>query len=872
MNTAPGPRPGGRRRFGPRLGPLLPNGLARAAVRFNPVSFAGTFVALTLTALIISACGFLADTGARARPAPHRYAAAPLVVTADQRAHLVTGRGEDREDSAEDVPDRARIAVGPATGKAQRIPGVSRVVPDATVTVHARHPAAALRGHGWGATAFTGARLHQGAPPRTDHDVVLTAATAAAHGAGPGDTVRLTTAEGDRPFHVTGIVADGERGRDDAVAWFTDARARELAGHPGKADALAVLTTPGADTEQVASRLRDALGDGPVVRTGRDRGTTEDSGQETGYGKEVLESLGFSFGGVAALTAVFTASGTVALAVSQRRREFALLRAVGATPRQIRRTVATETLFVAPLAGVLGCLPGSALARWWYGALRDRDAVPETLPLHLGAGPAAVAVAVTVGTALLAGWLAARRPARIRPGQALSEATRERFRPGIVRTVLGVGALAGGLAMARVAAEEGGEDAANLALAVVLLLMTAVGLLGQYVAKACAGLLGLVLRAGSAASHLAAANTWANARRLASAITPVVLAFAFCSTLVFLQTSEDRQTSRQQTAGLRADHLIVPGGEAAGLPRTVAGRAVGTPGVATAVAVRRDTVLVEIRSDGTFLQTAEAQGVAAGGTAGGAGRALAAVQDLDVREGSLARLRKGTVAVDRLVARGARVGVGDRLGMRLPDGTKVRPEVVAVYARGTGLSAVTLPRTALAGHVSDPYDSQVLVRRAPGADAGRVAQALGGLGGDVLDRSSWTELADRDRAVNRWGNLTMALVLAGFAAVAAANTLVMTVAERRRELAALRLVGATRRQVLRMVHWESALVAVSALGLGTAIALVTLFPMIDGLFQAPPYIPPGLYAAMAAGVAGLTLAATTIPARLLLARQERRPS
>ncbi|WP_055575431.1 hypothetical protein, partial [Streptomyces albus] len=60
--------------------------------------------------------------------------------------------------------------------------------------------------------------------------------------------------------------------------------------------------------------------------------------------------------------------------------------------------------------------------------------------------------------------------------------------------------------------------------------------------------------------------------------------------------------------------------------------------------------------------------------------------------------------------------------------------------------------------------------------------------------------------------------------------------------------------------------------LGTAIALVTLFPMIDGLFQAPPYIPPGLYAAMAAGVAGLTLAATTIPARLLLARQERRPS
>ncbi|UNS97014.1 FtsX-like permease family protein [Streptomyces tubbatahanensis] len=835
---------------------MLPNGLARSAVRAHPVAFAGTFVALTMTAMIISACAFLADTGARARAVPHRYADVPAVVTADQRAHLFTGSGEAREDVGETVPERARIAVGKATATARAVAGVARVVPDVTATVGAHHPAATLTGHGWGSAAFTGTELTAGAPPRTDRDAVLDADTAAARGLAPGDTLRLTTAEGDRAFRVTGVARAG-REDEGTAAWFSDAGARALAGHPSRADALAVLTAPGADTEAVASRLRHALGEGPVVRTGQAKGAAE--GADVAYGKEALEALGVSFGALAALTAVFTASGTVALSLTQRRREFALLRAVGATPRQIRRTVATEALLVAPLAGVLGCLPGAALARWWFGALRERDAVPKSVHLHLGATSVAVAVGVTVGTALLAGHLAARRPARTRPKEALGDAARERFRPGVVRTLLGLGALAGGLAMVRVAGREGGEDAANLALGVVLLLMTAVALLGQYVAKACSWLLGLPLRAGSAASALAAAGAWANARRLASALTPVVLAMSFGCTLLFLQTSEDWQTDLQQRAGLRADHIVTGSGgdESAGLPRTAAERAARTPGVSAAVGVLRTTVLVEIRSGGTFLQTADAQGVSEHG-----GR-LSAVEDLGVSHGSLDDLRDGTVAIDRLVARGARVGLGERIGLRLPDGTEARPEVVAVHTRGTGLSPIVLDRATLEGHLASPYDAEVLVRQEPGADTARVTKALSALG-EVLDTSAWTRAADRDRAVNRWGNLTMALVLGCFAAVAAANTLVMTVAGRRREMAALRLLGATRGQVLRMVHWEAALITVSALALGTGIALLTLRPMTEGLFQAPPHVPPALYAAIAATVTVLTFASTTVPARAVL--------
>ncbi|TRO69573.1 ABC transporter permease [Streptomyces sp. IB201691-2A2] len=807
---------------------FVPNGLARAAVRFKPAAFVGTFVALAMAAFIVSACGILLETGLRASVPPVRYAGAPVVAAADQRAHLVTGHGDNREDDAVPVPDRAWLD-NSLVAKAGSVTGARAAVPDVTFPVQTR-TGEQVTAHGWGSTAFTGERLTSGHAPG-EGEVALTKGVLAKGTV--GDRVTLTTADGPRTYRVSGLMKAGA-----PTAWFTDTEAVRVSGHPGRVDAIAVLPKDGVSAGTLKSQVEHALGNRAEVYAGGDRGTVEDS--SLAEAKEALIALGGSFGGIAATVAVFTAMGTVALSVAQRAREFALLRAIGTTPRQIRRSIATETLLVAPLAGLAGLLPGIALAGWWFGQLKDKGAIPEAVDLSVSYIPLLSTVGAVLLAALLAGYAAARRPARIKPGQALTEASVERLRPGWIRTPLGIAAAAGGCVCAGLAASLTGEDAANAALGIVMLFMLAVALLGPLVARACAALFGLPLRGAGASASLAAANSRTNARRLASAITPIVLAMAFSSVLVFMHTSEERVTQEQQRDGIVADHIVTSDG---GLAPGAVREAARAPEVTAAVGLLRTEVLV--RANG-YLNSASTQGVT------GSARDLARVQDLKVEKGALS-LKRGEIAVDASLAANAGAGVGDRMELRLPDGTKTSPRIVATYERGMGLSQVTMGQADLASHVGSAFATEVWTK---GGNAGDLAKV-----GTVLDREDYTTAQSLDRELNAWANTVMAAVLGGFAAVAAANTLVMTVLDRRRELGTLRLIGSTRRQVMRMIRWEALLVALAGIALGTAIALATLVPMMKGLTGQAPYIPPLVYGSFAAAIVILGLTAATVPAR-----------
>ncbi len=254
---------------------------------------------------------------------------------------------------------------------------------------------------------------------------------------------------------------------------------------------------------------------------------------------------------------VFADEPTGALDTNTAAEVLTLLRVIGATrarsgaPSRPRRCWSPRSR-ARPV-----CRPATPLPAGGSGSSRRRAPSPGRWSSPSpGSRSSSLAIGAGLLTSLLAGLLAARRPARIPPGRALGEAAVGRLRPGVIRTVLGVAALAGGIVMTGVAASAFGDDAANAALGVVMLFMLAVALLGPLIARLCAWLIGLPLRAGPAPAHPASANSRANARRLASAITPIVLAMAFASTLVFMHTSQDHAGARQRRAGIVADQVI----------------------------------------------------------------------------------------------------------------------------------------------------------------------------------------------------------------------------------------------------------------------------------------------------------------------------
>jgi putative ABC transport system permease protein len=243
--------------------------------------------------------------------------------------------------------------------------------------------------------------------------------------------------------------------------------------------------------------------------------------------------------------------------------------------------------------------------------------------------------------------------------------------------------------------------------------------------------------------------------------------------------------------------------------------------------------------------------------------------DLGVVSGTLADLSGNAVAVDRLTADAAGLHVGDLFHGWFGDGTPTALCVAAIYTRGLGFAALTVPADLLRAH-TDGYDSAVLVSTRV-ADRSRVTAALtrevDGLapGAAVVSRSGYQAVVDRNIEQNAWINQVIIGVLLVYVVIAAVNTLVTAALGRRRELATLRLAGTTRLQVLRMVRLEQALLLSLALVVGVVIAAATLVPMVKAVTgSAVPYIPIAGWVAVIGGTVLLGSLATVVPIRRVL--------
>ncbi|KPI16719.1 ABC transporter permease [Streptomyces mirabilis] len=833
---------------------------ALRTVRARKGGFLGAFFALMCAAALITACGTLLETGLRGTIATERYAATPVVVSADQNVHQTTvkhKKGKTKvKHKAKPIAERAWLP-GDLAAELRKVPGVREVIPELTFLAEPLAPGGTVDqdrpayGHAWDSAALTPYTLTTGTAPKADGDLVIDRRLAERAHLEPGDRLTVQSTQSPRTYRVTGIAAPAQEVRHQTALFFSTAEARRLAAHPGQVTAFGVLPTKGTDAAVLKRSVSTALhgtraphGTTAQVSAGDGRGPVEFL--DAAAARTKLVSMGGAMGGTSLLVAVLVVVGTFALSVQQRHRELALLRAIAATPGQIRALLGREALIVGAAAGTTGALAGLPLGSWLHGRFVAMGAVPATLQHTVSVFPPFAALAATLLGAWAAARISSRRIARIRPAEALAEARAERTRPAWGRILAGVALLAGGVVLVAVLSVLRTEPASTpVTFLAVVVLASSVALLGPLLVRAAVAVLGGPLALTGPSSRLARANLRGHAARMASVVTPLTLLIGMTCTVLFVQPTLGNAARAQAREGIRADWVVAAQGP--GVPAEAARR----------LRTQHDTVTEVVRTTVRVgLDKYAAQGVTPGG--------LTRTWDPDVTAGSLTKLTEDTVAVSELAADQLHLKPGSPLKLTLGDGTPATPTVVAVYARGLGFGDLTFAHDLVARHVDNPLATSVLVSTA--RTQTQLATTLREFPGiHVLAPAAADSIqAARQQANAEVNYLAMGLVLA-FTAIAVVNTLAMSVSERVREFALLRLAGATRRQVLGMLRTEalSVLLLATALGSGIALAVLTAFS-VGMTGEAAPAVTPLVYVAVVALAGLLALVATALPGRVAL--------
>jgi putative ABC transport system permease protein len=828
-------------------------------LRQRPASLIATLVALCFAVAMVTACGVMLESGLRFHGASPRYAAAPVLVATTDVA-TTDGSGSDREVVSDPLAERGQLDSS-LVGRIATVPGVRAAIPDVAVPVQviAGSGAAPAEVHPWAAARLTPFALWAGSAPATGGDVVLGQPLAASLGVRPGQRVQLRLTTGLTTFVVSGIAASAGPPPLAPTVFVDGAEAQTLAGRPGQADVIGVLADPGVRTGALADAVRRVLppvptrpaGAYPRVYAGADRGAVELVGGAAASGTVIAVSA--AAGGSVLLIATLVIAGTVGLSVTQRHRDIALLRAIAATPRQVRRMVVCETAMLAVVSGAAGVWPGLAGVSWLRGQFVSHGLVPATFRLHVSWLPPLVAASAGLFIAVVAAWIASLRTSRVRPSEALGETAAERTGPGVVRTVLALIALAGGITLSIVTAHAGG-NAVGVMVPAVFVLVVAVALGSPLLLRGTALTAGRALYGFGVTGRLAAANTATSARRLSAVVGSLVLAVALGGSMWFVPGSEQHAAAQQRRAGLVAGYVVTA--PAPGLQPGVTTVIRHTPGVTAATGVVGSTIFPR-QGDDDYT----AQGVDAG--------ALSRTLDLGVTSGSLAGLHGNTVAVDTQTAQELHVHVGSWFRGWFGDGTPAGLRVVAVYTRGLGFAQMTVPHDVLIGHTTTRLDSAVYVATAagrPGMVAALRAELLRVAPGSSLRaRAAYQVALDEDLAVNAWTSQLIAAALVVYVLIAAVNTLLMAAMARRREFAVLRLAGTTRNQVLRMACLEQTLLLGLALVLGGAIAAATLVPAVKATTGLTvPYVPVTGWVVVIGGTILLGSLAMIMPVRWIL--------
>ncbi|WP_439677292.1 ABC transporter permease [Embleya sp. MST-111070] len=697
-------------------------------------------------------------------------------------------------------------------------------------------------------------RLAEGRAPSAAGEVALDEAGARAAGYRIGDRLRVVAGGGTLDATLVGTVhaVDARIRLGATLTLFDTPTAQRLFAAPDTYDLITVAARPGTPDAALLDAVRPLVPAGAEAVTGaaltaerRDLASAGTAGLATGL---------LVFAGIALFVGTFIITNTFTMLIGRRTRELALLRAVGATRRQVTRSVRLEALITGLVGALLGLLLGVALAAGLLALLRGTDAALPRGPLVVRPGTILWSLVVGIGVTVAAAWLPTRKVARIAPMAALRANPPNPaglFRRNLAGLLMIGGGVGGGYATVKAA--PGGNGEPVLVTVCGVLAVTGVLMLIPLLSVGVIGVLARPLtRVFGVTGTLASRNALRDPRRTAATASALMIGLFLVTGLTVIGASLKDSLDHAAARGLTADYAVSTTLRDPMAAATV-DRIGRLPHVEAASVYRTVTARI-----GDAEQEVAALDPVAGPK----------VMRLDFVAGGPEAL--GTdLLVERVEAQSRGLGIGASVPVTYPDGTSGTLRVGGIYRANPIVLPYLVSTRTLDPHLERPLGRQVFVKSAPGEARALEATLKDVFGADpALRVQSKDELrrglgAAIDLLLNVvYGLLAMAVLIAVIGIV---NTLAMSVLERTREIGLLRAIGLDARRVRALIRLEAALIslfgALLGVGLGTTVGVLAVRGIDLGEVPLGATIPWSRIALFVLGALGVGLLAAAWPAR-----------
>jgi putative ABC transport system permease protein len=657
-------------------------------------------------------------------------------------------------------------------------------------------------------------RIVEGGPPTTSDDVLMDAGTAQKYGFSVGQRVRILFVGASQTFTITGIAEFGTASNlaGASLAGFTLPVAQDVLGTPGLVDDIDVVTSPDADKSTVERDIARILPSGVEVVTGQTvvAESTSTIDQELSFFDDAL--LIFAF--IALFVGAFTIYNTFSIIVGQRTRELALLRVVGASRRQVFRSVLAEAAIVGLVSSAIGIGLGVLAAIGLKALIGGFGISLPAGPLTFEARTAIVGLIVGTAVTVVAAIGPARNAVRIPPVAALSDRQVEDTGSltrlvwwGAGLAVAGIAVLAVGLTLPAIAAV--GIGAIAIFVGVAMLAPAIARPLSGAIGRPLAGVLG-------EPGKLGRENSMRNPRRTAQTAAALMVGLALVSAMAVFGASVSRSATSSVDQAISAD-LIVTSSGGQGFSSLVPAVAAKAPGVSTETTVYSG----DFEFQGT-LETLTAV----------ATRTMAQTLILRMTSGSPAALDRGELLIDATTAANKHLAVGDSVAVKFAKTGTTTLRIGGIYQSNALIGSYLISDAFFLGHYYHKTPAAVLLRTTgPGAETA-VRNALSGYPNvQVQTRGQFEQ--SQAASVNQVLGLVYALLALAviIALIGIVNTLMLSVLERTREIGLLRAVGMRRPQVRSMIRSEAVILAVFGAIIGIVIGTLMGLALVSALRQ-----------------------------------------